>query len=182
MKASHRKISKVLISGPVGVGKTTAVQVASDVPILTTEALPTDDTKLQKPTTTVAMDFGVLQLDGGSTVHLYGTPGQKRFDFMWEILSGGTTSIILLADASDKRVFEELGLYLDAFASMVKQRRMVIGVTRIGQKGAVSLSDVRNFLQKSKVRIPALEADPRARHDVVVLVRASLAAARLHNS
>jgi len=128
------------------------------------------------------MDFGVMKLEGGPTVHLYGTPGQKRFDFMWEILAGGTTSVILLADASDKRVFEELNLYLEAFSDMVKQRRVVIGVTRLEKKGAVSLTDVRRFLLKVKARLPALEVDPRARHDVVVLVRASLAAARLHNS
>jgi len=130
MNVSTRKISKVLITGPVGVGKTTAIKSASDAPILTTEALPTDETKLQKDSTTVAMDFGVLKLEGGPTVHLYGTPGQKRFDFMWEILAGGTTSVILLADASDERVFEELDLYLEAFSDMVKQRRVVIGVTR----------------------------------------------------
>ena len=84
MDMAVRRISKILIAGPVGVGKTTAVTAVSDAPIVTTEARPTDDTRLLKETTTVALDFGVLQLDNNHAIHLYGMPGQQRFDFMWK--------------------------------------------------------------------------------------------------
>ena len=77
MKEIFREVRKVLVAGPVGVGKTTAVQSVSDVPVLTTEAQPTDETRLHKPTTTVAMDFGVVQLNRSQTIHIYGTPGPE---------------------------------------------------------------------------------------------------------
>ena len=47
---------------------------------------------------TVAMDYGVIRLDEDTKVHLYGTPGQERFNFMWEILSKGSMGLILLLD------------------------------------------------------------------------------------
>jgi hypothetical protein len=40
---------------------------------------------MRKDQTTVAMDYGVLALDGGVQLHLYGTPGQERFSFMWDM-------------------------------------------------------------------------------------------------
>ena len=52
----------------------------------------------RKGQTTVAMDYGTLQLDAQTKVHLYGTPGQERFDFMWEILAQGGLGLVLLLD------------------------------------------------------------------------------------
>ena len=79
-------VYKLVFAGPVGAGKTTAVQSLSDIEVVSTESVATDETRRLKRTTTVAMDYGVMRLDNGDQVHLYGTPGQKRFDFMWDIL------------------------------------------------------------------------------------------------
>src|SRR5512144_2207533 len=87
---------KIVVSGPVRAGKSTAIQVVSDVPTVTTEARASEATSDLKDLTTVAMDHGALDLDNGDRVHLYGTPGQERFDFMWEILSEGATGLMLL--------------------------------------------------------------------------------------
>jgi signal recognition particle receptor subunit beta len=80
---------KIIFTGPVGVGKTTAIQSISDVPPIKTDAAAGDMTKARKSETTVAMDYGIMHLDDGEKIHLYGTPGQERFDFMWDILSVG---------------------------------------------------------------------------------------------
>ena len=78
-------IYKIVFAGPVGAGKTTAIKSLSDIEVVSTDASATDDVKLMKATTTVAMDYGLMRLDNGYQVRLYGTPGQKRFDFMWDI-------------------------------------------------------------------------------------------------
>lgn len=93
---------KLIIAGPVGAGKTAAIQVLSDKGVVTTDEVASDDTKLIKKTTTVAMDYGVMILDSGEQVRLYGTPGQRRFDFMWEILSENALGLILLLNAEEK--------------------------------------------------------------------------------
>lgn len=67
---------KIIFTGPVGSGKTTAISALSDTPVLNTDEIASDMTRNRKPTTTVAMDFGVMKLDGDDQVLLYGTPGQ----------------------------------------------------------------------------------------------------------
>ena len=71
---------KIIFAGPVGAGKTTAIGAISDIPPITTDAVASDMTANRKPNTTVAMDYGLMKLDGLERVHLYGTPGQERFD------------------------------------------------------------------------------------------------------
>lgn len=93
-----KKIIKFVISGPVGSGKTTLIKTLSQTPVVSTEEISTEN--LGKKYTTVALDFGQIDL-GDYQVHLFGTPGQDRFDFMWEILSEGAFGLILLV-ASDQ--------------------------------------------------------------------------------
>ena len=94
---------KLVFAGPVGAGKTTAIKSLSDIEVVTTEASISDGGRAIKPTTTVAMDYGLMKLASGDQVRLYGTPGQKRFDFMWDILSENALGVVLLvrADAPD---------------------------------------------------------------------------------
>ena len=92
------KENKIIFTGPVGVGKTTAIAALSDDPPVKTDARASDMTLVRKGHTTVAMDYGVIRLDEDTKVHLYGTPGQERFNFMWEILSKGSMGLILLLD------------------------------------------------------------------------------------
>ena len=88
-------IYKLIVAGPVGAGKTEAIRSLSDKDVLTTEEMASDDVRFIKRTTTVAMDYGVMKLDSGETVRIYGTPGQRRFDFMGEILSENARGLIL---------------------------------------------------------------------------------------
>ena len=71
-----------------------AIAALSDIPPVSTDAAASDMTKERKASTTVALDYGVMNLPGGEKIHLYGTPGQERFDFMWEILSEGMLGFI----------------------------------------------------------------------------------------
>ncbi len=70
---------KIIFTGPVGAGKTTAISSLSDIPVLGTDEMASDMTVHRKQTTTVAMDYGLMKLDAGERIHLYGTPGQERF-------------------------------------------------------------------------------------------------------
>ena len=88
--------NKIIFAGPVGSGKTTSISSVSDILVVGTEAKATDEVAQRKDNTTVAMDYGVLNLENGSKVHLYGTPGQDRFNFMWEILSENAMGFVIL--------------------------------------------------------------------------------------
>jgi len=95
-------VYKVVVTGPFNVGKTEFVRTVSDIPIVTTEKRITDHLASTKEETTVAMDYGHVRL-GEDLFHLYGTPGQPRFDFMWDILSTEMHAFILLVDSSERQ-------------------------------------------------------------------------------
>ncbi len=93
---------KIVVTGPFNVGKTEFVRAGSDIPIVSTERRITDHLASTKEETTVAMDYGHVRLND-DMFHLYGTPGQPRFDFMWDILSTEMHAFILLVDSSDRQ-------------------------------------------------------------------------------
>lgn len=166
---------KIIFAGPVGAGKTTAVTAASDIPPVRTDAAASDEVRALKPNTTVAMDYGAMKLADGSTIHLYGTPGQQRFDFMWEILTEGGIALILLIDNSRGDPLKELRFYLGAFSGFIRKTSVAIGVTHVDLAATPSLSDYQQELDRAGFGcVPVFEVDARARRDVCLLIEAVL--------
>jgi hypothetical protein len=166
---------KIIFTGPVGVGKTTAITAISDAPPVKTEAIASDETALLKESTTVAMDYGTLRLDDGGTVHLYGTPGQDRFDFMWDILSESGIGLILLLDNTRADPLDDMSHYLNAFKNFITDREVVIGVNRYAEKSRPGLYSYHTRLREHGMQAPVFEIDSRKRSDIKTLLLALLA-------
>lgn len=164
-------LHKILFAGPVGAGKTSAIAVVSDSGVVQTEARASDDVKARKPRTTVAMDYGTLRLDQDATIQLLGTPGQPRFEFMWEILAEGALGVVILIDNLRPDPLADLDFYLHSFRGLTQQsgKAAVIGVTRMDM-GGPPLSKYRKHLAESGRRIPVLEVDARRRDDVKIVL------------
>src|SRR5919205_1217377 len=109
---------KIVVTGPFAAGKTTLIRTISEITVLSTEKDITDETVARKPETTVAMDFGRITIDRDLVLYLFGTPGQERFDFMWEILGEGMLGYVVLVDASRAESLEEAVPILAAFRRM----------------------------------------------------------------
>jgi signal recognition particle receptor subunit beta len=169
-----RHDNKIIFTGPVGAGKTTAIGAISDIPPVTTDAVASDMTLHRKGHTTVALDYGVLHLDEGTKVHLYGTPGQERFDFMWEILSTGGIGLILLLDNTRPNPVKDMQFFLNAFKDLLQHAPLVIGVTKADVKSAPTAQAYAEILAKVGMRPPIFEIDGRSREDVKTLVMALL--------
>lgn len=104
----HSRQVKVVITGPFGAGKTTLIKTMSEIAVLSTERKVTGTgERAVKSNTTVAMDFGRMTIDAELVLYLFGTPGQKRFDFMWDILSEGMLGFVILVDATREESFTE---------------------------------------------------------------------------
>ncbi len=165
----------IIFAGPVCAGKTTAIGSISDIPVVQTEAKASDEVALRKMNTTVAMDYGVLKLDTSVKVHLYGTPGQERFSFMWEILTMGGIGLVLLIDNAREDPLADLEFYLKEFRRFIEKSAVVIGVTRMDSSPRPGLYSFHTKLAELGIKAPVFEVDARERKDVKTLMMGLLA-------
>jgi signal recognition particle receptor subunit beta len=170
------KSYKLIFTGPSGAGKTTAISVLSDTPVVLTEAKSTqrDPNHQYKHTITVGLDYGIIKLSDKEKIHLYGTPGQERFDFMWDILTEGGLGLILLIDNARTDPLEDMRFFLKAFAGFIKKTKVAIGVTRMDISATPKIADYHEALQPFKLNPPVFCVDARSKKDVSLLLQALL--------
>ena len=165
---------KIIFTGPVGSGKTTAISSISDSAPIVTDTKASDMTKSRKSQTTVAMDYGVLKLGGGEQIHLYGTPGQERFDFMWDILTTGGIGLVLLIDNTRENPMNDLKFFLNSFKDFISKTAVVVGVTQMDKVNKPTIYNYRDELKKMSLNPPVFEVDARQKEDVSLLVQSLL--------
>jgi uncharacterized protein len=135
------QLMRLVVAGTVGAGKTTFIRTVSEIAVVDTDRPATDNTALLKKNTTVAFDFGKVTFGSEMTLHIYGTPGQSRFDFMWDLLIQKAHAYILLVPAHRPEEFR-YGRQILAFMNQRSAVPMLIGVTHTDCEGAWSLEDV----------------------------------------
>jgi hypothetical protein len=109
---------KIVVTGPFSSGKTEFIQSISEIDVVSTERKISLESEKIKNATTVAMDFGRITIDKELVLYMFGTPGQRRFDFMWEILSEGMLGFIVWWIVPVRRHFERHATFWKRFAHM----------------------------------------------------------------
>lgn len=167
MNYEHEKGAplKLVIAGPVGAGKTTFVQTMSQTEVIATEAEATED--IGKLNTTVAFDYGTLMLDG-QELHLYGTPGQDRFNFMWDVLVEGALGLVLLVAGTRPQDFAPARNILEYITSR-NPVPFVVGVTRQDCDRVWSPENVAAYFELPKEQVMGINAtDPQSAQQVLI--------------
>ena len=167
---------KIVFAGPPGAGKTTAITALSDAAPVATDVRNTDSA-LTKSNTTVGLDFGLIDLGNGQSIRLFGTPGQLRFKFMWQVIATDALGLVILNDNTLADPLAELTVYLDAYKELLPTTNCVIGVGRMSQRASPTIDDYGDFLSSRGLMMPVLPVDVRHRDDVLMLVEIVLAQA-----
>lgn len=163
---------KIVFAGTMGAGKTEAIRSLSDVPILQTEAFNTDQSTHQKLQTTVGIDYGEIVLENGTTVGLYGTPGQSRFDFLWPLICKGAVGAVILIDHSCADPIAELENYIQTFQEYTNH--IAIGITHADCNPNRSTHIYYDWLQQNNLFNPLFMIDARKKEDILLLIEALL--------
>ncbi|HEX9018306.1 MAG TPA: ATP/GTP-binding protein [Anaerolineaceae bacterium] len=139
---------KMVVTGPFNAGKTEFIQSVSEINVVSTERKISSEAERVKNTTTVAMDFGRITVDQDLVLYLFGTPGQKRFDFMWEILSEGMLGFIVMVDSNRPETFREARSILETFRAYAPTP-YVVAANKQDLPDAWELDDIRLALRLS---------------------------------
>ena len=137
---------KMVVTGPFSSGKTEFIRSVSEIDVVSTERKISSDAERIKETTTVTMDFGRITVDEDLVMYLFGTPGQKRFDFMWEILSEGMLGFIVMVDSTRPETFREARSILETFRAYAPTP-YVVAANKQDRTDAWEMEDMRIALR-----------------------------------
>jgi hypothetical protein len=170
------KTMRLVIAGTPGCGKSTFVRTISEIEVVDTERTATDSTSLLKKRTTVAFDYGRFSFGPTLEVQIYGTPGQSRFNFMWDFLIKNAHTYILLVAAHRPDDFH-YARQIIAFMNQRVQIPMLIGFTHTDCPGVCPSDEIMLKLgyMNERNRPPVVKVNPNERNSVIEALMYSMA-------
>ncbi|WP_374088779.1 ATP/GTP-binding protein [Methylomicrobium lacus] len=169
MKQGHPEKSelKIVVAGNVGSGKSTSIRAISEIPVISTETKATETDALhRKETTTTAIDYGVAYIEN-TKLHIYGAPGQRRFDFMSDILCKGASGMVVMIDNGCLDPLTEIDYYLNQHGNFLQSSSGVIAITHFDDNNTqTSLLDYHTYILKNGFTCPVMLLDARNKHEV----------------
>lgn len=163
---------KILFIGRSGSAKTTAINSASQVKVVSTDVLMSFMTTDVKKETTVGLDYGDLMVSipgGQRRLRLFGVPGQSRFSFSWEIFQQGCSGVVLMIDATDRCAIDDIHYYTSAGKNTSQRIQLptVIAIVKGDLLSLEALSQFKENVSKANISLPVLWIDARSKDAVL---------------
>lgn len=171
---------KIVFAGKDGAGKTKAIRSLADVAVLAQEQQAEGSTTPDNLLTQSGIDYGVVKLEDGVMLGLYGAPEHSNADDVWSTVCHGAIGAVLLIDHSLKSSLDELEALIDSVKQDVEN--MAIGITHIDQDAQQLLKKYRNWADMHQYSMPIYAIDPRKKDDVLLMVEALIARAEVEYS
>lgn len=163
---------RLVIVGSVGSGKTTALTTLSEsLPILT-EVQPSDAVGMVKSTTTVAMEYGDIRVSDDAKLQIYGTPGQRRFDFMGQMLCANAWGLLILIDNTATAPLVDMDYYVDMYVKAMPNSRVAAGISHYDASTSPCIEDYKRLIRDKGYSFPVVAVDARDSESLVSLVAA----------
>lgn len=148
-------VLKIVVTGPACAGKTTFVKSLTNEGLVSTEKKATDAGG--RDTTTVGFDYGRVQV-ADQYASLFGTPGQARFEYLWDILGEGADGCVFLFPADRTSTADDSIRFVRRLSER-ENAPVVVGVTRTDLVTPEQPPDVHEWFEPMAREIEAI--DPR---------------------
>jgi hypothetical protein len=122
---------RILVTGPFNAGKSTVVR-----------ALCNNAVSVDRMGTTVAFDYGNVEISG-LEAEVFGTPGQERFDFIFQIFAREINGVLLVIDATQPEDFPRAKQMMDLVG---RNTPVVVLANKSDLPGAMTAEEVRKGL------------------------------------
>ncbi len=159
-------VFKIIVTGSFNSGKTEFIKQISEItPITTDKPVSEKELKDIKELTTVAMDFGRLTIDKDLVLHIYATPGQERFNFIYPILLKNAIALIILGDITDKQSIQDINKYYKDFYKL-KKLPAVVALTKVDKPESLTDDEISSLLSDVPHHVPIVKINATDKEDV----------------
>lgn len=158
---------KLVFMGEPGAGKSTCISAVSQIPVISTDVGCTDELSQLKDTTTVALDYGEMDIGQGERLLLYGLPGQLRFRYMFDVVREGLLGVVVLVDGSRAHALQGLDETLVAYAGELRALPCLVAVNKLAHPPQELRQACADLLRRHELVAPVMAVDARRRADVV---------------
>lgn len=159
-------VFRIIVTGSFNSGKTEFIKQISEIePITTDKPVTEQELKEIKALTTVALDFGRLTVDEDIVIHLYATPGQERFDFIYPLLLKNALAVIILGDITDEKSIKDIVKYYRKFHNL-KRLPTVVALTKVDLENKVPEEKIEEYLSPLPKDIPVYRINATNKEDV----------------
>lgn len=167
----------IILTGTPGAGKTSAVGAISDAAYPVTSLWSLHGSAQRPALPQLALDHGLVRLEDGSSLHLYGVPWRGWPDFAWVLIAEMAAAFIILLDCRRADPASDLETCLNTFGRAIAKTgsAVAVGVTHGDICPRPHLhDDLCKRLDAMNIRpcIPIFEVDGRNRNDVKHLLLA----------
>lgn len=160
---------KLAFIGAPGAGKTTCIGALSDIPPVSTDVGCTDELLSTKATTTVAFDYGEMDLGDDGRLLLYGLPGQARFRYMFEVVREGLLGVIILIDGLAEDGLEGLLETLETYSGELRNLPCILAINKHPNPPETLKQECLKLLRNHHLVMPILSVDARRKDDIATM-------------